>query len=128
MTSPQRTPSEDEGFRTYPVSLHIERTGPPRKIRSLTDGGAVYQVALSAQPGRLWRSLFLEQDEYEPDFVPSLVRFTYHPPGANFAAEEWQLQARLKLLDLWIDATNRRCAGPARAERKMGPADRRKSQ
>ena len=127
MTSPQRSPNEDEGFRTYRVSLHIERTGPPQRIRPVSDGGAVYQVSLSAQPGRLWRSLFLEQSEYELDFVPSLVRFTYHPPAANFAAEDWQLQARLKLLDTWIESTNRRCAGPSRPGHSAGPADRRKS-
>jgi hypothetical protein len=50
--------------------------------------------------------------------VPSLVRFTYHPPAANFAAEDWQLQARLKLLDTWIESTNRRCAEPPRGEQR----------
>ncbi len=127
MTSPQRSPKDEEGFRNYPVSLHLERTGPPQRIRPVADGGAVYQVSLSAQPGRLWRSLFLEQKEYELDFVPSLVRFTYHPPAANFAAEDWQLQARLKLLDTWIESTNRRCATPARPEGGAGSADERKS-
>ncbi len=126
MTSPQRSPKDGEGFRNYPVSLHLERTGAPQRIRPVADGGAVYQVALSAQPGRLWRSLFLEQKEYELDFVPSLVRFTYHPPAANFAAEDWQLQARLKLLDTWIEATNRRCAAPSPPAGR-GPADERKS-
>ena len=127
MTSPERSPKGQEEFRDYPVSLHIERTGPPQRIRPVADGGAIYQVSLSAQPGRLWRSLFLEQKEYELDFVPSLIRFTYHPPAANFSAEEWQLQARLKLLDTWIDSTNRRCASPTRPERSAGSAADRSS-
>ncbi len=123
MTSPERSPKGLEEFRDYPVSAHLERTGPPQRIRRVADGGAIYQVSLSAQPGRGWRSLFLEQKEYELDFVPSLIRFTYHPPAANFSAEEWQLPARLKLLDTWIEATNRRCAGPTRPARPAASAD-----
>ncbi len=123
MTSPQRSPKDEEGFRDYPVSLHIERTGPPQRIRPVADGGAVYQVSLSAQPDRLWRSLFLEQKEYELDFVPSLIRFTYHPPAANFSAEDWQLPARQKMLDTWIESTNRRCASPTRPGRPAESAD-----
>ncbi|NIP19265.1 MAG: hypothetical protein GWM87_14740, partial [Xanthomonadales bacterium] len=64
----------------------------------LGDGGAIYQVPLNAPPDRLWRSLFLEQKEYELDFVPALVRFTYHPPAANFGSDERELRKRLRLL------------------------------
>ncbi len=123
MTIPERSPKGPEEFRDYPVSVHLERTGPPQRIRRVADGGAIYQVSLSAQPGRGWRSLFLEQKEYELDFVPSLIRFTYHPPAANFSAEEWQLPARLKLLDTWIESTNRRCAEPPRPARPAASAD-----
>lgn len=94
------------------MGSQIRRTGEPQRMRGLGDGGAIYQVALNAGPDRLWRSLFLDQTEYELDFVPLLVRFTYHPPAANFQAEEWQLKDRLRLLDAWMEATNRRSATP----------------
>lgn len=101
-------------------SAEIRRTGEPQRIRALGEGGAIYQVPLNAGPDRVWRSLFLDQKEYDLDFVPILVRFTYHPPAANFQAEESQLKRRLRLLDAWIESTNCRVAPPRRRSRTLG--------
>ncbi|MBI2957196.1 MAG: hypothetical protein HYY26_07785 [Acidobacteria bacterium] len=112
MTGDEERNHAPEQWEEAPLSSRIQRTGPPVKIRLLGDGGAIYQAPLNAGPNRLWRSLFLEQTEYKLDFVPSLVRFTYQPPAVNFEAQEWQFKDRLRLIDAWLEATNRRCARP----------------
>lgn len=94
--------------------MRIERTGEPRRLRRLSEGGAIYRVPLNQGPSRVWRRLFLEQKEYTLDFIPALVRFTYYPPAANFQAEERELEQRLRLLDTWIENTNRRCGRSSR--------------
>jgi hypothetical protein len=105
-------------------SPRIHRRGEPERMRALTEGGAIYQVPLSAPPDRLWRSLFLEQEKYSLDFVPILVRFTYDPPTANFQSEEWQLKERVRLLDLWIESANRRAAAVAGAGGAGAPLEK----
>jgi hypothetical protein len=118
VTHPPNLENDGQGSPPSLPGTNLQRTGEPKALRALADGGAVYRVPLNAVPDPLWRSLFLEQTDYLLDFVPALVHFTYHPPALSFPAEEWQLARRVRLLDQWIERTNQRCSRLSRTRLK----------
>ncbi|MGH7753938.1 MAG: hypothetical protein ACREN5_14105 [Gemmatimonadales bacterium] len=81
---------------------------PPYPIALTTPSQALYEVALSAVPSRVWRAAFLRPPPglTTPRFTPELGRLGLDGARVSFRTTPPQLHQWLRRIDRWIAYAN----------------------
>ena len=90
----------------------IRRVGPPQAIQKVREGTYLVQVPLSAVPSADWRRLFYEtQQDVPKDFPTRAIEIS----GSllRFRADAASVEARIPLLDKWVERANQKEAAMA---------------
>lgn len=104
------------GSKTEIQAIH--RAGPPVATQKLRENVYAVQVALSEPPSADWKRFFYDlQRDAPPDFPPRSVDITGAMLRFRCAAES--VEARIALLDHWMERANRKEASLGRSEEDL---------
>lgn len=97
----------------------VKRVGPPQAVQKLRENVYLVQVPINETPSADWKRFFYDTQQAPPaDFPPRGVEML--GLSLRFRSEGSQVEARIVLIDKWIERANQKEASAgARTEEKQ---------